>query len=204
MSGMWQRSAEGPRGRCITRQCSGPEPRYTLYRSNAAGARLRLLIGIALGDEMAAIAVGEYTVTVSDEYSVEEFNQFRDMPAFLRDLPFDWEAVKRTPTVYTVRFGSQWLCFHAWPQDNEPDDLAEMIFDQTRVRPPLEDVVVHGIAGKAAGGFGDSFSCKEWWLKANGSHVISFRFEGPGPVSEQTRSEVARIMNTVRRTSYAA
>jgi hypothetical protein len=153
---------------------------------------------------MAAIAVGEYTVVVSDQYAVEEFNQFRDMPAFLRDLPFDWDIVKRTPTVYTVRLGEQWLCFHALPPNDEPDGLAEMIFHQTRVRPPLEDVVVHDIPGKAYGGFGDTFSCKEWWLKAAGSHVISFRFEGPGAVSEKTKAEVARIMNSVRRTDYAA
>ena len=152
---------------------------------------------------MAAIAVGEYTVIVPDQYSVEEFNQFRDMPAFLRDLPFDWDTVKRTPTVYTVRFDGQWLCFAALPL-GEPDDLAETVFNQTRVRPPLEDVVVHGIPGKACGGFGDVFSCKEWWLKERGSHVISFRFEGPGTVSEKTKSEVARIMNSVRRTGSTA
>jgi hypothetical protein len=153
---------------------------------------------------MAAIQVGEYTVVVPDHYVVEEFNQFRDMPAFLRDLPFDWDIVKRTPTVFTVRFAEQWLSFHALQTADEPEGLAEMVFNQTRVRPPLEDVVVNGIAGKACGGFGDTFSGKEWWLKESGSHTISFRFEGPGSVSEFTKAEAAKIMNSVRRTGYAA
>jgi hypothetical protein len=152
---------------------------------------------------MANIAVGEYTVVVPDRYTVEEFNQFRDMPPFLRGLPFDWDVVKRTPTVYSVRFGQQWLSFHALPPGEEPDGLAEMIFNQTRVRPPLEDVIIHSIQGKACGNFGDTFSGKEWWLKAPGAHVISFRFEGPGSVSEETKTEVADIMNSLRRTRRA-
>jgi hypothetical protein len=57
--------------------------------------------------------------------------RFRDMPESLRDLPFDWNAVKRSPTVYTVRFGEQWLSFHTMPSNFEPENLAESIFNRT-------------------------------------------------------------------------
>lgn len=153
---------------------------------------------------MATITVGEYIVVVPEHYSVQEFNQFRDMPNFLRGLPFDWDVIKRMPTVYIVRFGEQELSFCAHPSEDEPEGLAESVFHQTYVRPPLEDVIIHGIPGKAYGSFGDTFSRKDWWLKAPGSHVISFCFQGKGTVSDKTKSEVAAIMNSVRQGGYAA
>ena len=129
-------------------------------------------------------------------------NAIRDMPAFLRHLPFAWEIVEQSPTVYTVRLGQQSFSFWAITSESNPERLADFVQEMTRHKPPLQDVVVNGIHGKAFGGFSDDYSSRAWWLRAEGSHVISFHFEGPGVVAQATKTEIDAIMNSLRRHIY--
>ena len=152
---------------------------------------------------MQVLRIGEYTVSIPDDRPVEEFNQYRDMPDFLRHLPFDWETIRKLPTIYTVRFGEQWLSIGALPHKEEPEGLAEMVFEQTRVRPELKDVAINGIRGKTLGAYADVYSSKAWWLK-KGSHGIEFRFQGAGNVSAETRTAVDAILNSVAHVGYVA
>jgi hypothetical protein len=150
---------------------------------------------------MRAIVVGQYVVSVPDQFVVEDYNQYRDMPDFLRGMPFDWNLVRQTPTVYSVRFGEQSLSFHALVAEFNPENLAEVVFNQTGSRPELEDVEINGIQGKSCGFFGD-YSRKEWWLRADHLHVICFCFQGMGAVTQATESAIAMIMNTLRRDGH--
>jgi len=152
---------------------------------------------------MKLISIGEYSVLIPEQYTIEEFSQYRDMPQMLRHLPFDWDAVRKTPTVYTVRFGECQLSFHALPPDTEPQDLADALFNQTRVRPELRDAVINGIPGKVAGGYSDAFSSEEWWLK-QGSHGIAFHFRGVGPVSKEMKSEAEKILHSIGYAGHVA
>jgi hypothetical protein len=142
------------------------------------------------------IHADDFRIRVPTKYRVRLYNHFRDAPAYIRQLPIDWNIVKHLPDVYEIRMGEHWMSFSARRTAETPDDLLSFAdaLSWGRVTPPrLQEIRVADVAGRFLGDLDRGFIL---WFK-KGECLADVRFEGKGEVSGTLAADVRNIINSI-------